>query len=158
MFKRPFPESISVSVKMQSSTILTQNRTHTHTTVLQLSGFCLGQPGWAGTRTSSTRRDIINPLTPIVVSSHPLFASSIYYDPWHHSCSIYVPDSLFHNLSPSFLWSTCWLGMQKLIHVSIFLEQNLTYVYMLPSELFLQIAQWRQLLHNFQQIICFHNR
>jgi len=23
---------------------------NTHTTILQLSGFCLGQPGWAATR------------------------------------------------------------------------------------------------------------
>jgi len=39
-----------------------------------------------------------------------LIASTIHYDPWHPSCSIYVPDSIFHNLSPSFLWSTSWLG------------------------------------------------
>ena len=32
---------------------------------------------------------------PIVVTNHPLSASSIYYDPWHPLCSIYVPDSLF---------------------------------------------------------------
>jgi len=51
--------------------------THTHTTVLRLSGFCPGQPGWV-----STRRNI-HPITPIVVISHPLSASSIYYDPWH---------------------------------------------------------------------------
>jgi len=39
-----------------------------------------------------------------------LSASSIYYDPWHPLCSIYVPDSLldfYHNISPSF-WSTSW--------------------------------------------------
>jgi len=30
-----------------------------------------------------------------MVINHPLFASSIYYDPWHPLCSIYVPDSLF---------------------------------------------------------------
>jgi len=30
-----------------------------------------------------------------VVINHPLFASSIYYDPWHPPSSIYVPDSLF---------------------------------------------------------------
>jgi len=63
--------------------------THTHATLLQLFGFCLGQPRWAGTRRN------IHPLTPIVVISHPLSASSIYYDPWHLPCSIYVPDSLF---------------------------------------------------------------
>jgi len=61
---------------------------HPHITILWLSGFCLGQPGWA-----STRRDI-HSLTPIMVISHPLSASSIYYDPWHPPCSIYVSDSL----------------------------------------------------------------
>jgi len=54
-------------------------------TVLRLSGFSPGQPGWV-----STRRNI-HPLTPIMVINHHLSASSIYYDP----CSIYVPDSLF---------------------------------------------------------------
>jgi len=49
--------------------------THTHTAVLWLSGFCLGQPGWTGTRRN------IHPVTPIVVISHPLSASSIYYCP-----------------------------------------------------------------------------
>ena len=39
----------------------THTHTYTHTTVLRLSGFCPGQPGWAG-----TRRNIL-PLTPIVV-------------------------------------------------------------------------------------------
>ena len=48
--------------------LLAMNNTYTHTTILQLSGFCLGQPGWAGTRRN------INPLTPIMVISHPLFA------------------------------------------------------------------------------------
>jgi len=52
----------------------------------------------------------IHPLTPIMVISRPLSASSIYYDPRHSPCSIYVPDSLFHNLCPSFLWSTSWSG------------------------------------------------
>jgi len=51
------------------------------------------------------------PLTPIVVINHPLSASSIYYDPWHPPCSIYMPDSLlFHNLCSRFLWSTSWPG------------------------------------------------
>jgi len=63
--------------------------THTHTTVLQLCGFCPGQPGWADTRRN------IHPLTPIVVINRPLFASSIYYDPQHPSCSIHAPDNLF---------------------------------------------------------------
>ena len=62
----------------------------TTTTILQLSGFCPGQPGWH----THTRRNI-HPLTPIVVINHPLSTSSIYYDPWHPSSSICVPDSLF---------------------------------------------------------------
>ena len=33
--------------------------------------------------------------TPIVVINHPLSASSVYYDPWHPPCSVYVPHSLF---------------------------------------------------------------
>ena len=37
----------------------------------------------------------IHPLTPFVVISHPLTAFSIYYDPWHPPCSIYMPDNLF---------------------------------------------------------------
>jgi len=36
-------------------------QTHTHATVLQLSGLCPGQPGWA-----SSRRNI-HPLTSIVL-------------------------------------------------------------------------------------------
>jgi len=63
--------------------------THTLTTVLRLSGFCPGQSGWAGTRRN------IHPFTSIVVINGPLSASSIYYDPCHPPCSIYVPDSLF---------------------------------------------------------------
>jgi len=61
----------------------------TTTTVLRLYGFCPGQPVWAGTRRN------IHPLTPIVVINHPLSVSSIYYDPWHPRCSVYMPDSLF---------------------------------------------------------------
>jgi len=56
----------------------------THTTVLRLSGFCLEQPRWAHNRRN------IQPLTPIVAISHPLSASSIYYNPWHPPCSIDV--------------------------------------------------------------------
>jgi len=36
----------------------------------------------------------IHPLTPIMVVNHPLSASSIYYNPWHPLCSIYMPNSL----------------------------------------------------------------
>ena len=80
-------------------------RAHTHTTVLRLSGLCLRQPGWACTRRN------IHPLTRIVVIGHPLSASSIYYDIRHSACTIYMPGSLFHNLSPTFLWSASWTGI-----------------------------------------------
>jgi len=37
---------------------------------------------------------------------------------WHPLCSIYMPDSLFHNLSPSFLWSTSWLDtLHFILHI-----------------------------------------
>jgi len=39
--------------------------TRTHTQLFYGSGFCLGQPGWAGTRRN------IHPLTLIVVINHP---------------------------------------------------------------------------------------
>jgi len=70
----------------------TTTTTTTTSTVLRLSGFCPGQPWWAGIRRN------IHPLTPTVLWSiinHLLSVSSIYYDPWHPPCSIYVPDSLF---------------------------------------------------------------
>jgi len=64
-------------------------RTTTTTTILQLSGFCPVQPRWDGTGRN------IHPLTPLMVISHPLSTSSIYYHPWHPPCSTYVPESLF---------------------------------------------------------------
>jgi len=48
-----------------------------------------GLPGWAGTRRN------IHPLTPILTFDHLLSASSMYHDPQHSPCSIYVPDSHF---------------------------------------------------------------
>jgi len=63
--------------------------THTHTTILWLSGFCPGQTRWAATRRN------IHALTPLVIISHPLSASSTQHDPSHPSHSIHVPDSLF---------------------------------------------------------------
>jgi len=53
------------------------------------------------TRVSGTRR-IIQLLTPIVVISHLVPASSIHHDPWHPPCSTYVPDSLFPQPFPKF--------------------------------------------------------
>jgi len=75
------PDLIRVSIRNYTTDI--------HTTVLRLAEFCPRQPRWAGNRRN------IHPLTPIMVISHPLPASSIYYDPWHPPCLIYVPNSLF---------------------------------------------------------------
>jgi len=77
------------SVKNTHAHTHAHTQTHTHMTILCLCGFCPGQPGWANTIRN------IHPLTSIMVISHPLSASSIYYDPWHPLCSIYMPDSLF---------------------------------------------------------------
>ena len=85
---------------------------HTHTTVLQLSGFCPGQPGWAATRRN------IHPLTPIMVISQPLSASTIYSEPWHPPCSIYVPESVFpQSLTQFSSWpGTLHFILHKLLH------------------------------------------
>jgi len=58
---------------------------HTHTTVLRLYGFCLGQPGWA-----STRRNI-HRLTLIVVINYPYLLS---------------PSTTIHGILP--IQSTCF--------------------------------------------------
>jgi len=89
------------------------------TVVFRLYGFCLGQPGWAGTRRN------IHPFTPIVVISCPLSASSIYYDAWHPPCSIHTPDNLFPQY-PSFLWSTSWPGTLHFI-LHTFLHQIIVF-------------------------------
>jgi len=77
--------------------------THKHTTVLLLSGFCLGQPGWA-----STRRNI-HPLTyhghqsSLICFVHLIrsIASSLFsLGAWQS----------FSTISASFLWCTSWPG------------------------------------------------
>jgi len=70
--------------------------TTTTTIILQLSRFCPGQPGLAGTRRN------IHPLTPIVVINHPLSPFFIYYDSCHPACSMYVADGLFAQTLPKF--------------------------------------------------------
>ena len=90
------------------------------TTILLLSGFCLAQPGRAGTRRN------IHPLTPIVVINHPLSASSIYYDPWYppHLIYRYVPDSLFAQFLSKF--SLGYIGLALSTSYSIhFFNQSL---------------------------------
>jgi len=70
---------MNIQLHMFRYTLCCKKYTLTHTTILRLSGFCLGQSGWAGTRRN------IHPLTPTVVINHPLSASasSIYHNPWH---------------------------------------------------------------------------
>jgi len=64
-----------------------------------------------------------------------LTSSSIHYNPQHPSCSIYVPDSLLHNLSPSPLWSTSWSGTLHIIlqtflyPIIVFFSQQMTIPY-----------------------------
>jgi len=62
-----------------------------HTTLLLLP---FDGPLSKVTRWASTRRNF-HPLTPILIINHPLSASSIYYDPKHPPCSIYMSVSHF---------------------------------------------------------------
>jgi len=94
--------------------------TDTTTTILRLSGFCLGQPGWAGARRN------ICPLTPVMVINHPLSASSIYYDPWHPPCSIHVPDSLFPQSLSKFSLA-CLLAWHFLMQLLSFFHSKYPY-------------------------------
>ena len=57
-----------------------------------------------------------------VVINHPLSASSIHYNPWHPPCSIYVPDSLIHYVSPSFIWSASWPGTSTSYSIHFFTQ------------------------------------
>jgi len=94
----------------------THTHTHTHTTVLQLSEFSPGQPGWASTRIN------IHPLTPIMVISHPLSASSIYYDSRHPPCLLYMPDIFFHNLSQVFFGLPLGLAPSTSYSIHFFIQ------------------------------------
>jgi len=77
-------------------------QTHTHTQPFYSSlDFVQDNPG------EPVPEKNILPLKPIVVIGHPLSASSIYCDPCHPPCSIYMPDSL----SPQSY--SCWLGLFK---------------------------------------------
>ena len=92
---------------------------HTHTTVSRLCGICPGQPGWAGTRRN------IHPLTLIVVINHPnlLYPSTTNHGILHiqSTCSAVF----FHNLSPSFLWSTSWPGtLHFILHTFLHLSRG----------------------------------
>jgi len=66
----------------------THAHTHTTTTILQLSGFCPGQPGWDGTRRN------IHLLTPIMLPPSITIHGIL---PVQFMCLIVF----FHNLSPA---------------------------------------------------------
>ena len=69
--------------------------THTHN---RLTAVDPGLPGKAGTRRNT------HPLTPILIIGHLLSTYSIYYDPQHPLCSVYVLDNpLWQPLSRSSL-------------------------------------------------------
>jgi len=90
---------------------------YTTTTILRLSRLCPGQPEWADTRRS------IHALTPIVVVNHPLSASSIFYDPQHPPCSIYVLDSLFPQSISKFSL-VCLLAWHPPLHTPYISSSN----------------------------------
>jgi len=84
------------------STHWPHTHTHTHTTILRLSGFCPGQPRWAGTRRTFiyshlSWSSVIPYLLPPSIMINGILAVQF-------TCLTV----LFHNLSLSFLWSTCY--------------------------------------------------
>ena len=98
--------------------------THTHATILRLCGFCPVQPGWDGTRRN------IHPLTLIVVINRPYLLSPS--TTIHGILRIQSTCStvFFHNLSPSFLWSTSWPGtLHFILHtpIIVFFLQHMPY-------------------------------
>ena len=75
---------------------------HTHTTVLQLSGFCPGQPRWAGTRLTHSHLSWL-PIVPYLLPPSIMIHGIL-------SVQFTCLTVFFHNLTPSFLWSTSWSG------------------------------------------------
>jgi len=69
--------------------------------------------------------------SPILIIIQCLSASSIYCDPQHPPCSIYVLDNLLHNLSASPPCSTSWSeALQLILHtflypISVFFSQRM---------------------------------
>jgi len=123
--------------------------THTHTTILRLCGFCPGQPRWVGTRRN------IHPLTLIHGHQSSLSAFSIYYDPWHPPDSIHVLYSLFHNLSPSFLWSTSWPGTLHFILQQFWQIQNKTDFRICLRQIWIYISLHKAVIHQLSlSIVC----
>jgi len=82
----------------------------------RLTALCPGLPEWAGTRRN------IHPLTPFQIIRHPLSASSMYYDPQHPHCSIYMLDCTFPQ--PLSRFSLVYLFVYFILHT--FLHQKFT--------------------------------
>ena len=90
---------------MARSPPLSNTHTHTH-------NLCPGRPGWAAGTTRS-----IHPFTP----NRSLSTSSIYYDPQHPPCPIYVLGSPFSQ--PLFRSSVCsWSATLYLISIHFFAQ------------------------------------
>ena len=65
-------------------------QTHTHTTHTHTQPF---NGLWSGTTRVGRYQKKYTPTQPILIIGHPLSSSSIYNDPWHPLCSVYVLDS-----------------------------------------------------------------
>ena len=94
----------------------------THTTVLRLSALCPGQPGCARVGTGRN----IHPLTPIVVISPYLLSPSFTIHgnlPVQFTCLTVF----FHNLCPSFLWSTLGLAPSTSYSIHFFTQSLSSY-------------------------------
>ena len=86
-FHWDFETSLNGNVSFTHAAVLSGSR---HCVLSVLRGYCryvILQDTQAGTRRNT------HPLTPILIIGHPLSTSSIYYDPQHHLCSVYVLDS-----------------------------------------------------------------
>jgi len=99
----------------------------THTTILRLSGFFPGQPGWAGTRRN------IHPLTSYMIINHPL--SVFLHLLWSMASYLFNLHAkvFFHNLCKSSLvYLLAWqppLNQQKLPYIYIKEAQRLKEIF-----------------------------
>jgi len=108
-FQRPDSQAVASNSAWDTTDVIDctistwHTHRHTHTTVLWLYRFCLGQPGWAGT---------IHPLTLIVVINHPYLLPPF---PTIHDIHPVQSTHLtvfFHNLSTfSLVYLLAWLPL-----------------------------------------------
>jgi len=116
----------------------THTHTHTHNRFMALWIFS------GTTRVSQYQKK--HSLTPIVIISHLLSASAIYYNPWYPPCSIYVPDSFFSTISVRVFFGLP-LGLASSTSYSIhFFTQSLSsfcsIFRMIPIHLFYMVDCW----------------